>query len=332
MIGGGSLQRLLKRHGRPFAVSALVAVALCSVAALPPADSSAASAKGRLGTISFDITYKLSDSADWNFDIQEECGRSVGRGRQEITGTARAELGELAVTKSGSRIVPDPRGGEFWRDVNNLGATLEISGPASYTLNSDLEESSNSGPNCPEPIICNDCSSADPPSKSCGTRQGTLNLRPDIDYIGRTAYVRLEDDWKEQDPFSDEKANTYCPASMAIWQWGPGFPVTSTPDTDRAIKIDTNRLMGFNRLSDRQKAACGSVRTAPSGSRYYIYQRSLCGKTEPAFISKADYTRSAKTIQLRNDQAPKRWQVNQTSRLTIEYKFRSLRIKAGKSP
>lgn len=278
--------------------------------------------------MAFKVTYKLSDEAEWSFDLQEECGRSVGRGRQEISGNVVNNFAQLDVSRVGSRIIPDPEGGRN-RIFNDLGAYDEKTGPATYTLQSDREESSNSGPNCPEPIICNECTS-DPPVKSCGTRNGKVTLRPDISYIGKTAYIRLEDQWDDPDPFTDSNTNTYCPQSMAVWTWGSGFPATNNPENDQVIKLDTRRLMGFNRLTDRQRASCGSVVKLEDGSglRANVYERDLCGdgKKSPSWIKKADYTRSIKTILLRNDAPPKRWEVQQTSRLTIEYRFTSLTL------
>ena len=327
VLWGAAGSRTSAGHSR-FAVlcALLAAAALCALGAVQPPSASAKASK--YGVMSFKVTYKLADEAEWSFDIQEECGRSVGRGRQQISGNV-STLGMLDVARVGSRLVPDPENGrgKVW---NDLGAFYDSSGPATYELYSDREDSSNAGPNCPEPIICSECTS-NPPVKSCGSRNGTVKLRPDISYVRSTAYIRLEDQWEDPDPFTDSNANTYCPESMAVWRWGSGFPATNNPENDQVIKLDTRRLMGFNRLTDRQKASCGKI-GKEGRSRFVEYARDLCGngKQEPSWIKKADYTRSIKTILLRNDEPPKRWEVQQTSRLTIEYEFRVLTLPLGK--
>ena len=274
----------------------------------------------------FDVTYSLADDAQWSFDRQDECNRSTGRGQQKIRASVNAGTGELEVRRIGSRWRPDTSEAVF----SNVGGD-QSSGRANYDLSSDKDDQAIPGPSCPEPIICNDCNS-DPPRKVCGQVTGQVTLRPRVDFSGRKARLRLEDEWDPADPFSDPDRNTYCPGSEAVWTWGSGFPATSNPEGDQVIEFDTSRLMGFtSRLTDRQRASCGIFVKSPAGGRKLAYKRSLCGngRTAPSFIKKADYSRSTKTILLRNDKAPQQWKVNQTSTVKVTFEFRELTTYRG---
>ncbi len=313
--------RSIHGPGRRILAVVLAATAALALAAAFTASAHAASKKGELWVMRFDVSYELADDAEWNFDVQEECNRSVGRGQQKIRATVAAGTGDLEVRRVGRSWRPDPTNAEAV--FNNIGGD-ESTGRASYDLSSDRDDQSLPGASCPEPIICPECNS-DPPRKVCGQAGGSVTLRPQVEFSGRKARLRLDDQWDPADPFSDPDRNWYCPQSGAVWQWGSGFPATSNPEGDQAIEIDTNRLLGFTRLSDRQRASCGTIARSPLGGRRFVYKRSLCGKKEPSFIRKADYTRSSKTILLRNDEAPKLWTVNQTSTIKVTFKFKELR-------
>lgn len=313
--------RSIHGPGRRILAVVLAATAALALAAAFTASANAASKKGDLWVMRFDVSYELADDAEWNFNVQEECNRSVGRGQQKIRATIDAGTGDLEVRRVGRSWRPDPSNAQAV--FNNIGGD-ESTGRANYDLSSDKDDQSLPGASCPEPIICPECNS-DPPLKVCGQETGTVTLRPRVEFSGRKVRLSLEDQWDPSDPFSDPDRNIYCPQSGAVWQWGSGFPATSNPEGDQAIEIDTNRLLGFTRLSDRQRASCGTVTRSPLGGRRLVYKRSLCGKKEPSFIRKADYTRSSKTILLRNDEAPKLWTVNQTSTIKVTFKFKELR-------
>ena len=303
-----------------------LALTIATVTALSAAtafatQAEAASKKGDLWVMRFDVTYELADDAEWSFDLQEECSRSTGRGQQKIRAKVDAGTGDLEVRRVGRSWRPAPSNEEIV--FNNIGGD-EASGRANYDLSSDRDDQSLPGAGCPEPIICPECNS-DPPQKVCGQASGTVKLLPQVQYSGRKARLSLEDQWDPADPFSDPDRNIYCPESGAVWSWGAGFPATNNPEGDQVIEIDTNRLLGFTRLSDRQRASCGAITKSPIGGRRIAYKRSLCGKKEPSFIRKADYTRSTKTILLRNDEAPRLWNVNQTSTIKVTFKFKELR-------
>lgn len=303
--------------------ASLVLVASLFLAAAFAPNASAAPKKGELWFMSFDVTYELADDAEWSFDRQDECNRSVGRGKQKIRATIEAGTGDLEVRRTGRNWRPDTSGDAGL--LSNIGGD-ESTGKADYDLTSDKEDQSLPGPGCPEPIICPGCNS-DPPRKICGKANGTVTLRPRVEFSGRKARLRLEDQWEPADPFSDPDRNAYCPESGAVWTWGSRFPATSNPEGDQVIEIDTGRLMGFtSRLSDRQRASCGTFVRRPGGGRKLAYKRSACGdgKKEPSFIRRADYSRSTKTILLRDDQAPQQRKVNQTSTIKVTFRFREL--------
>ena len=307
------------------AVRTALALTIAAVAALSAAtafatQAEAASKKGDLWVMRFDVSYELADDAEWNFDVQEECYRSVGRGQQKIRATVDAGTGDLEVRRVGRswRAAPSPEEAVF----SNIGGD-ESTGRANYDLSSDKDDQSLPGADCPEPIICPECNSV-PPQKVCGQTSGTVKLFPQVEFSGRKAKLRLEDQWDPAFPFSDPDRNIYCPESGAVWRWGDPFPATNNPEGVQAIEIDTNRLLGFTRLSDRQRASCGAISKSPLGGRRIVYKRSLCGKREPSFIKKADYTRSTKTILLRNDEAPKLWNVNQTSTIKVTFRFKEM--------
>jgi hypothetical protein len=300
-----------------------LAFSLALATAFAPGAQAAKKSKGELWFMSFDVTYELADDAEWSFDRLDECNRSVGRGQQKVRATVDAGTGDLEVRRIG----------RSWR-LNSSGSSAvfsnvggdESTGRANYDLSSDKDDQSIPGPGCPEPIICPECNS-DPPRKICGQATGSVTLMPRVEFSGRKARLRLEDQWEPSDPFSDPDRNAYCPESGAVWTWGSGFPATSNPEGDQVIEIDTNRLMAFmSRLSDRQRASCGAMVRRPTGGRKLAYKRSLCGsgKSEPSFIRKADYSRSTKTILLRDDPAPKQWKVNQTSTIKVTFRFREL--------
>jgi hypothetical protein len=307
---------------------ALVGLALLPVAVLLAASGSpvhaASKSKGELWFMTFDVTYELADDATWTFDRQDECNRSVGRGQQKVRATIDAGTGDLEVRRTGRRWSPDTSSDAGV--LSNVGGD-ESTGKANYDLSSDKDDQSLPGPGCPEPIICPECNS-EPPRKICGQATGSVTLMPRVEFSGRKARLRLEDQWEPSDPFSDPDRNAYCPESGAVWTWGSGFPATSNPEGDQVIEIDTNRLMGFtSRLSDRQRASCGTFVRRPTGGRKLAYKRSACGsgKKEPSFIRKADYSRSTKTILLRDDPAPQQWKVDQTSTIKVSFKFKELK-------
>ncbi|MFM9140452.1 MAG: hypothetical protein ACKOTH_07980 [Solirubrobacterales bacterium] len=272
----------------------------------------------------FDVSYQLNDEANWKFDITDECSRAVGDGEQKISATVNAGSGEMEVRRVGRAYRPNTS--DPTAVFMNL-AGDKSDGLANYLLDSNLDAQDIPGAGCPEPITCAECNST-PPRKYCGnmTNAGRVTLTPQAEFTRRSANIRLEDQWDPSDPFYDEERNTYCPASRAVWTWGPGFPATSNPEGDQVLKVDLDKLMGFTtRLSDRQRASCGEV-TQKDGRKYVTYKRSLCadGKKEPSFIRGADYSKTTKTILLKNDRAPKMWTVKQTSRIKVTFKFREL--------
>ncbi len=293
LLGRRSAARLLAFAG---------ALALAGTFYLPASSSAVAWPKGiPTGYLTFDVSYEFADRSGWNYDVQEECSRDTGNGRHTITADVGGYDIVVPVRTSGgkTRVVAwyAPR---TWDPSGNPMDSQK--GRAKYFLESTTNSEATSNTGSCAPIGSGDPSDSLPPSQSCGTRNGTLELSV-FSTMASAATTRLNfvDEWSPAGPFSPEDGSTFC-EDRSVWQWSSGFPAIDNPEKDADVFIDNSKLLGY---FTKLKSA----------------QRSKCKKPKASYCRNANYVRSTKTIELRDEPAPKLFKLNQTSVLTITFKF-----------
>lgn len=275
------------------------------------------------GLLLFDVSFQMEDKADWDYDRidDESCFRNFGKGSHEIKGSASGNFAYYLpiAFKRGRPVVLTPSNGT-WSDSETAMDTAR--GPATYKLDStEGEEQLRSGFPC-DGIVTNDpdAVSSDPPTRRCGTKKGNVKLsllnRPGGAARNDIVLTVYEDDWQKPDPFSPENNDNHFCNDASEWAWTNGFPAIDNPEHDSEIVIDTKKLLGyFRNLSPKQQAGC---RRPPA----YRPKR-ICNRA-------ADYSRTTKTLNVRNDPLPKKFVLNQTSRATITFEYEKFII--PKSP
>lgn len=228
-----------------------------------------AKAAGKTGLqAQYIVRVEWKDLAQWQTKTEGECEVSESSGYHEINSDSKgAELTPYAWTFTRPITGGLDVQGYYSKSGGQYGTFQEMKQKGVINQDNDTKETSKGCPE-PEPIICEDCNSEDPPpppQKSCGEREFTLTLQPPVGVGGnkKNFNFALNPMIEPEDPYYDETGLKFCYTHAAH----PLPELWALEAKESMVSVPQSKALKYFSLSRKDRKAC---------RKFTVYNKDRC--------------------------------------------------------